>query len=194
MDLNKLKDSWKEQELLISGENETLDKIISLDKKLEKENLYVSIAFSSTIFILGFFVFPLLKSTTSLLLVGALFFLMGIQAIALWMRNFSVKNSMTEAPATFIKHLIQKLKYNLSVTNIIMPLYLMLLGAIISFYIYDLLTGLEVSGLYILIIISLTWSFLIGIFLYAWPKQRKKDKHVIMPMIEELEEVHRNYQ
>lgn len=193
MDLNNLKNSWQAQALTFSSESETMDKVVQLDKKLEKENLYVSIAFASTIFVLGFAVFPLLKSTTSMLLMGALYFLMGCQAIVFWMRNFSVKNAISETPSTFINHLIKKLNYNLIVTNFLMPLYLLLLGAIISFYIYDLLAGFETSGLYILITISLCWSFLIGIFFYSWPKQRIKDQEIIIPMIKELEEMKKGY-
>lgn len=193
MDLHNFKNSWQEQKIDLISESETLDKVMVFNKKVEKENLSLSIIFASTIFILGFAVLPILKSTTSMLLVSSLFFLMGFQALAFWMRNISVQRSISEAPRTFVGHLIKKLKYNLIVTKIIIPIYLLILGIIFSFYIYDLLSGFDVNGLYILMITGLCWSFLIGIFLYSWPKQRAKDETIIVPMIEELEEIRNAY-
>ncbi|MEM6799838.1 MAG: hypothetical protein AAF696_00465 [Bacteroidota bacterium] len=193
MDLDMFKNSWQDQGLPADSEHETMDKVIALDKGLEKENLWLSIAFSVTIFILGAFVLPLLDSSVLQLLVGSLFFLMGFQALALWMRNISVKRAMGETPATFLKHLINKLNYNIMVTNLIIPAYLLILGSIMTFYIHFLFSGLEINPLYIWAIIGGIWAFFLGVFLYAWPRQRKKDREIILPMIAELKEMQRNF-
>ncbi len=193
MDLDQLKNKWQEQELKIESSTETMDKVIQFDKGLEKENLRITIMFSVTIFILGFVVLPLLKSATEQLLIGALFFLMGFQALMLWMRNLTVRKSFAEAPAIYIKSLIQKLKFNLSVTIIITPVYLILLGTIVSLYTYKLMSSFAIDLSWIVLVNGLIWAYLVGIFIYAWGKQRKKDKTIIMPMIDELKETLKSY-
>lgn len=193
MDLDQLKNKWQEQELQIESSTETMDKVIQFDKGLEKENLRITIMFSVTIFILGFVVLPLLKSATEQLLIGALFFLMGFQALMLWMRNLTVKKSFAEAPAIYIKSLIKKLKFNLSVTIIITPVYLILLGTIVSLYTYKLMSSFAIDLSWIVLVNGLIWAYLVGIFIYAWGMQRKKDKTIIMPMIAELKETLKSY-
>ncbi|MDW3650043.1 MAG: hypothetical protein R8P61_23420 [Bacteroidia bacterium] len=193
MDLDQLKNKWQEQELKIESSTETMDKVIQFDKGLEKENLRITIMFSVTIFILGFVVLPLLKSATEQLLIGALFFLMGFQALMLWMRNLNVRKSFAEAPAIYIKSLIKKLKFNLSVTIIITPVYLILLGTIVSLYTYKLMSSFAIDLSWIVLVNGLIWAYLLGIFIYSWGKQRKKDKTIIMPMIDELKETLKSY-
>ncbi|MEL6251653.1 MAG: hypothetical protein AAFR87_06545 [Bacteroidota bacterium] len=193
MDLDQLKNNWQEQELRLESENLGYDKIIAFDKGLEKENLSISILFAATIFFVGVFVLPLLKSTTEQLLVGALFFLMGIQGFLFWMRSLNVRKSFGETPREYIRSLIKKLKYNLSVTRVIVPLYVVLLGTIVSLYAYELLSSFDIDMVYIVIVIVLSWAYFIGIFIYGWRKQRKKDHKIIIPMIAELEETLKNY-
>lgn len=193
MDLDQLKNNWQEQEMSRETESLGYDKIIAFDKGLEKENLGVSIMFSATIFILGFFLLPILRSSTEQLLVGALFFLMGFQALVFWMRNLNVRRSFGEAPRVYIKSLIRKLKYNLAVSRYIMPIYLVLLGTIISFYTYELMSSFEIALAYIMIAIAFTWAYLIGIYIFGRRKQVQKDRGVIIPMITELEEILQTY-
>lgn len=193
MDLDQLKNNWQEQEMSRETESLGYDKIIAFDKGLEKENLGISILFSVTIFILGFFVLPILRSTTEQMLVGALFFLMGFQALLFWMRNLNVRRSFGEAPRVYIKSLIRKLKYNLVVSRYIMPIYLVLLGTIISFYTYELMSSFEIALAYIMIAIAFTWAYLIGVFIFGRRKQIQKDQGVIIPMITELEETLQSY-
>ena len=193
MDLDQLKNNWQEQELKMEKDSLSYDKIIAFDKSLEKENLGISILFSATIFFIGVFVLPILRSTTEQLLVGALFFLMGIQGFLFWMRNLNVRKSFGETPRAYIRSLIKKLKYNLSVTRFIVPIYVVLLGTIVTFYTYELLSSFDIDPIYYIIAITLTWAYLIGIFIYGWRKQRKKDQRVIIPMIAELEETLKSY-
>ena len=193
MDLDQLKHNWQEQELKMEKDSLSYDKIIAFDKSLEKENLGISIMFSATIFFIGVFVLPILRSTTEQLLVGALFFLMGIQGFLFWMRNLNVRKSFGETPRAYIRSLIKKLKYNLSVTRFIVPIYVVLLGTIVTFYTYELLSSFDIDPIYYIIAITLTWAYLIGIFIYGWRKQRKKDQRVIIPMITELEETLKSY-
>ena len=193
MDLDQLKNNWQEQEMSRETESLGYDKIIAFDKGLEKENLGISILFSLTIFILGFFLLPILRSSTEQLLVGALFFLMGFQALVFWMRNLNVRRSFGEAPRVYIKSLIRKLKYNLAVSRYIMPIYLVLLGTIISFYTYELMSSFEIALAYIMIAIAFTWAYLIGIYIFGRRKQVQKDRGVIIPMITELEEILQSY-
>ena len=193
MDLDQLKHNWQEQELKMEKDSLSYDKIIAFDKSLEKENLGISIMFSATIFFIGVFVLPILRSTTEQLLVGALFFLMGIQGFLFWMRNLNVRKSFGETPRAYIRSLIKKLKYNLSVTRFIVPIYVVLLGTIVTFYTYELLSSFDIDPVYYILAITLTWAYLIGIFIYGWRKQRKKDQRVIIPMITELEETLKSY-
>lgn len=193
MDLDQFKHNWQEQEMSKETESLGYDKIIAFDKGLEKENLNISIMFSATIFILGFFVLPILRSTTEQMLVGALFFLMGFQALLFWMRNLNVRRSFGETPRVYIKSLIRKLKYNLTVSRYIMPIYLVLLGTIISFYTYELMSSFEIALAYIMIAISFTWAYLIGVYIFGRRKQLQKDRGVIVPMISELEEILQTY-
>jgi len=193
MDLDQLKNNWQEQELEIEKDSLSYDKIIAFDKGLEKENLGISIMFSATIFFIGVFVLPILRSTTEQLLVGALFFLMAIQGFLFWMRSLNVRKSFGETPRAYIRSLIKKLKYNLSVTRFIVPIYVVLLGTIVTFYTYELLSSFDIDPVYYIVAITLTWAYLIGIFIYGWRKQRKKDQRIIIPMIAELEETLKSY-
>lgn len=184
MDFDSIKNEWQQQNMNTS--KGVVEAVIKRDEKIKKENLMVTILFSSTIFTLGIFVFPLIsESQVSMFLVMGLMLLMGFQAIVFWMRNLphnflANKNSIEQLKSTR-----SRLKYNLLVTNLFMPLYFIILPTLIYFYIDNLEALPDTWKMWIMIP---TGTTMMTMFIYGWFKQRQKDKEEILPLLESVEE------
>lgn len=183
MDFDNIKNEWQQQNIISS--KEILQQVIQRDEQLKKENLIITILFSSTIFILGTFVFSLVyNNETSMFLVMGLMFLMGFQAVVFWMRNLphnllANKNSIEQ-----LESMRNRLRYGLLVTNVFMPIYFIILSILIYFYIDSLPALPDSWKIWIMIP---TGTFMMTIFIYGWLKQRSKDKEEIIPLLNSIE-------
>lgn len=192
MDLQELKNTWQGQSVPSNLEEKIWKESVAFNKALEKENAQVSYLFGGTIFFLGVVVMSFIGGNSYIMqLIAALIFCMGIQAFFLWMRNSAVSKAMSEAPIVFIDKQITKLKYNLLVTNVISPIYVLLIGGISTLYTYEILDGF--SPIVVHSILGGMWLFFVGIFWYGWRKQRKKDVETVIPMLRELEQARAEY-
>ncbi len=185
MELQELMNDWQAQNIQPELDTQILKRLNEFNDNLKKENKLMLYILPGTIYVLGFAVLPFLNSAFLMTMVAALMFLVGLQAIALVFRQINLKKSMSEKPEKYIRTQLRTLRYNLLVTNMITPVYMLILGAICSFYTINLLKDVSITMTYIAL--GITWTFLIAVFFFGWVKQRKKDKKYIIPAIEELQ-------
>lgn len=193
MELDELKTRWSNQGPPVFIDDHIISELASFNKALTKENKNVTYLFSGVIFIICSCVVPLLSSDIILVgIVGVMMLVMGLLSILFWMRSIHVKKSMIENPKIFLHAQIRKLKYNVFITNWIIPFYVLLIGLLSGIYMYRLLS--PYSKLYWIVGLSILWVFLVFTFTISWSKQRAKDKLLILPKIESLETVLEGYE
>ncbi len=180
MNFEALQKEWRNQE---SPSGNIISKIIERDEKLKKENLFITILFSSTIFILGSIVFAFLENTTTMLVTGGMMFLLGFQAFVFWMRNLKPDFIAEQNMEKKIRQTRRHLQYQLVVTNFFMPLYCVFLSVLCYLYINHLEMLPEEWKPWIVLV---TLLYILVMFLIFWRKQRRKDKDEIWPLLEEL--------
>lgn len=187
MNINQLMNEWQQQEIPAPLAKKTMEQAQQLDKRIRKENTWLTYLLAGTIFFLMYFVFPLiLNHTLVVCLFMAVIFLIGLQAMILWHRNIQADQAMVLSPTKYLTYQIKKLRYNLLVTNFFTPLYLVLLGALMSAYQYHLLQAYSITIAWGSI--AILWLFLIVVFYFGWKKQRQKDKEEVIPLLKDLEE------
>lgn len=183
MDFDNIKNEWQQQN--IGSSKEVIKHVIKRDERLKKENLVVTIFCSITITILGYFVlFSVSENQISMFVVMGLMFLMGFQPIIFWMRNLPDNFMANKNSIEQLKSTRSKLKYNLLVTNIFMPIYFVVLSVLVYFYIDNLEALPDTWKIWIMIP---TGVFMMTIFIYGWFKQRRKDEEEIIPLLESVE-------
>lgn len=187
MELNDLNMKWQETKIPSELDQSILEKMNSFESSLKKENLKLSIWLAGTIYLTGLFVFPFLETSSSMILMAGIWLLIGILAIVFWMRQSTVKRNIINKPQQYIDAKLSKLKYNLMVTNVFMPLYIILLGTLSSLYISNVLEG--VDNVIVYAAIAFNCIFYILVFLVFWKKQRKRDSESVIPQIEELKRI-----
>jgi len=191
MELNDLNMKWQETKIPSELDQSILEKMNSFESSLKKENLKLSIWLAGTIYLTGLFVFPFLETSSSMILMAGIWLLIGILAIVFWMRQSTVKRNIINKPQQYIDAKLSKLKYNLMVTNVFMPLYIILLGTLSSLYISNVLEG--VDNVIVYAAIAFNCIFYILVFLVFWKKQRKRDSESVIPQIEELKRIKAGY-
>lgn len=191
MDFNELNAQWQERKVPSELDQDILEKIKTFDSTLKKENLKLTYWLAGTIYLTGCIVFPFLKTSMSMFLMAGVWFLIGFQAIVFWLRQSTLKQSMIDQPERFINAKLSKLGYNLLVTNVFMPVYLILLGILSSLYLSNVLIG--VGHVIISFVVVFNCLFYIIVFSVFWKRQRKRDFESIAPQIKELEKIKAGY-
>lgn len=186
MNLEQYQQAWQAQALPKLDETALLEKTEGLAEGIAKQSRKVVLTLGGTViylFVIGG-VF-LRDNLLALSLVGVVILLLIYQAILLRRRNFSVERSLQAEPIQYLEQVIQKLRYNLQVSRIHMPIYGILLASLISVYTWvvlgptpDWVKALAVGG---------TLLFMVGIFIWGMRRQFRKDKTQIIPLLEELE-------
>ncbi|MDX2245923.1 MAG: hypothetical protein SF052_04045 [Bacteroidia bacterium] len=191
MDFNELSAQWQQKKLPSTLDQVMFEKITHFEEQLKKENTKLSYWLAGTIYLTGMIALPFIKSETGVFPLMGIWFLVGIQTMLFWFRQTNIHKSMAGNPARFVEVKLSKLKYNLLVTNLFMPIYMILLGIFSSFYINHILEGVDryivISG------IGFTWLFYAMIFYITWRKQWKKDSETITPQIIELEKIQADF-
>jgi len=184
MNFNNIKNDWQGQSIQINGS--ILDKTTQRDDAVRRENLFVTILFASTIFILGNVVFPFISDDQGAMLsLGGVMFLLGCQALIFWMRNFANNAMANKNSKEQLNSIKNKLRYQLLVTNLFMPIYFILLSVLIYSYITHLEALPDNWKMWVLIPFG---TFMLSMFLFGWFKQRKKDQAEVIPLLEEVKE------
>jgi len=189
MTIEELSAQWQVNKVPQQLNEDFLQNLNYLDAEIKKENLKISYILSGTIYVTGIFVFPILLDSTSMLVMAALWFLIGFQAMVFWFRQAAVKKGINLQPEKFVTAKVAKLKYSLLVTNVFMPIYMFLLAVLTNLYIYNVLSSLSSTIVYSIIVGNCL--FYAVLFIIFWRKQRQKNKVEISPKIEELVQVQR---
>ncbi|MEZ4772626.1 MAG: hypothetical protein R3D00_05530 [Bacteroidia bacterium] len=191
MDFNELSAQWQQKKLPLQLDQAMAEQITHFEAQLKKENTRISYWLAGTIYLTGILVLPFIKNQTAAFPLIGIWFLIGIQTMIFWFRQTNIHKSMAGDPARFVKTQLSRLRYNLLVTNVFMPLYTVLLGILSSFYLHAILDGVDkniVTGG-----IIFTWLFYAAVFYLAWSQQRKKDTRIIIPQITELQKIQADF-
>ncbi|MFK7922792.1 MAG: hypothetical protein AB8H47_12585 [Bacteroidia bacterium] len=192
MNLEEYQQAWQAQALPKLDETTLLQKTEGLAAGIAKQSRKVVFTLGGTVIYLivigGIF---LRDNLLALGLVGFVVLLLIYQAVLLHRRNFSVERSLEAEPTQYLEQVIQKLRYNLQVSRIHMPIYGILLGSLISVYTWvvlgptpDWIKALAVGG---------TLLFIVVIFVWGMRRQYRKDKAQIIPLLEDLEAMKASY-
>lgn len=191
MNFEAIKQDWK---TLQAGkgmkypvmEETLLTKIERLQAKIIFQNLLVSIAFGLTFMVLGwgFSHFRNHNEMVAGSIIG-----MGILLILtmfiFWKRVLFWRNrDFGAATIRFIDIALRKLRFNLQVTRIFMPLYGLFLTTMVVLYEWGVLTGLSMQSKRL--IIGGTIMFNLLVFTIGIYRRRRKDEQQIVPLMEEL--------
>ncbi len=191
MNLSELKTTWRIHGIPKELDNSIQNRLPDLEKNIKKENISISYWMASTIYITGIVAMPFILDDLAILFLGAIWFLVGLQAFIFWGRQFRFNNSFTEGPLHFIDKKIKSLKCNLMVTNLFMPMYTVLLAIFSLCYLYTLLDGL--NRILVNLIAALLLLFYLLTFIVVWRRRRKKDAADILPLIKNLNKLKADY-
>lgn len=191
MNFEELSSQWQQKKTPANLENVILEKITNFDEQLKKENTRITYWLIGVIYITGITILPFISDKKTMLLLGGIWFLIGIQSMIFWFRQINLNKSMIDNPMNFIDANLSKLNYNKFVTNLFMPLYMLLLGILSSYYLNEVLDG--ISKVIIILSILCNWIFYLVIFYLIWNRQRKRDQILINPQIKELKKIKANF-
>lgn len=191
MYFDKLSEEWQDSKMPINLDQSTYQKMMSFEGQLQKENTKLTYWLAGTIYLTACITLPFLDSEKLMLTLGGIWFLLGVQAVLFWFRQMHIAQAIEDKPLRFIDAKLAKLQYNLLVTNLFMPLYMLLLATLSSYYMYHVLSGVELKV--VVTVIALTLLFYILVFVLSWRRQRKKDKELILPQMLALQELKAQY-
>ncbi len=193
MKLEEYQKSWQSQQLPTLDENNLMAQTEGLAGKISKQNRKVTFTLMGTIVYLlvigGIF---LRDNLIALGLVGLVIVLLAYQTLVLRRRELAVSDSLKEQPGKYLAEMIRKLRYNLQVSKVHMPIYGLLLGGLIAIYTWvvlgptpDWIKAVAVGG---------TLSIMAGIFIWGMRRQGRKDREQIMPLLAELETMKKQFE
>ncbi len=198
MNLEDFKSNWQNQkspkEIRTAKTNELVEKMKHFDQKITRQNWLTSLAFAVTsIALIGFyFTFkdfgPIFYGT----IIGVIL-LMGISMVLFWKRKvLSKQQDFSQESKQFIDGRIAQLEYNKNITRIYMPIYAIVLTSLLMFYIGEV--GQLMERNHRLMAYGVTLTYIIGIMIYGMRKQYRKDREIIDPMLEELQDIKNNWE
>lgn len=195
-DFNDMINDWKSvsAEEIVSKEvgDSLFGKLKKLQRKIIFGNLLMSISFAGvfTVFIWLWNENPLKERSDNFYLgLTFMFILLIITLAMMWYRVlfWRTPNDISENMKAFATKMLRKLNYFKWITNIFMPVYIVLLAIGITIYFQDVLR--EGSLQFKLIAYGLTyvWLFVVGFIMLR--KKRQKNAKEVDPIIENLEEI-----
>ncbi|RMH62562.1 MAG: hypothetical protein D6677_09585 [Calditrichaeota bacterium] len=193
-DFNTFIQDWKSTPQAPQNNGKNTDdslmaKVRSFHKKTVFENLKVSVAFALTFIVMGV-IYTVFKEQgwlfyTSIL---ALMVLMTLTLVMFWYRTlFWRRLDFNRDVLGFSNKVIKKLKTTLWLEGIYMPLYLLLLAVILTFYLADVLKSEEPLFLYGAWALSYAWLW--GMGMYGRRRFIKKRRPELEKIIREMENI-----
>ncbi|MEL7341175.1 MAG: hypothetical protein AAGM67_11870 [Bacteroidota bacterium] len=193
MNLDNLQQVWQQQALPSLDIAQLSEKTQRFAKQVQKQNRKVIFTLGGTVVYLlvigGVF---LREIPAALLMVGLVIALLIYQAVILQRRKLALERSLEAQPKAHIEQLIQKLRYNLRVSRLHMPIYGVLLGSLISIYTWIVL--LDTPNWIKALVVGGTLLLMLLIFVWGMRRQYHKDQTELIPMIKELEQLAQQYQ
>lgn len=193
MNLDQYQQIWQEQSIPTLDIAQLSEKTQRFAKQIQKQNRKVLFSLGGTVVYLlvvgGIF---LQQIPAALAIVGLVIALLIYQIIILQRRKLAVERSLEAQPKVHIEQLLQKLRYNLRVSRLHMPIYGLLLGGLMGAYIWIVLldTPVWIKSL----AVGGTLLIMLVIFVWGMRRQYRKDQTELIPMIDELERLAQEYQ
>ncbi|MEL7534440.1 MAG: hypothetical protein AAFN10_24250 [Bacteroidota bacterium] len=193
MKLEEYQQTWQTQSLPKLDESALITQTEGLAAQIAKQNRKVSFTLIGTIAYLlvigGIF---LRDNLLALGLVGLVIVLLAYQTIVLRRRSLAVAESIEKQPGKYLDQMIKKLRYNLQVSKVYMPIYGLLLASLIGVYTWvvlgptpDWIKALAIGG---------TLLIMAGIFVWGMRRQGRKDREQLLPLLEKLEHMRRDFE
>ncbi len=197
MNLDDFKSNWQNQkspaELRTAQTNELVEKMKSFDQNLTRQNWWMSIAFAvTTVFLTGFFFY---FKDFGMAFYGTIVGVIVLMALSIWLfwkrKILSTQQDFSQESRQFLEGRIAQLEYNKKITRIYMPIYAIVLTTLIMIYIGEV--GQLMERKYQLMAYGITLTYIVLIMIYGMRKQYRKDRETIDPMLEELQEMKKNW-
>lgn len=192
-DFEELKNDWKSVKTSNTEMSQNPDSLLEKLKKLHKKilfgNVLTSILFAPTFIILGwlwsaydngtpFFYGSLLSMAILLLITLAI----------LWYRVLFWKTpELNKNVTSFARVMIKKLSYYKWITNMYMPVYLILLASILFVYFQVILKGASFWFTFWAYTLTFCWVLIVGFI--SMMRKVKKNKKEIDPILQDLRQI-----
>ncbi|MEW7277985.1 hypothetical protein ABW636_05265 [Aquimarina sp. 2201CG1-2-11] len=192
-DFDKLKKDWKSVKTtkteLKNDSNSLIERLKKLQRKIITGNIISSILFIPTIFMVGWLWTAYEKGNT--LFYGSLFCLAILILFTIgifWYRVLFWKTpELDKNVKSFATIMIKKLSYYKWITNIYMPVYSVLLTAILFAYFQTILK--DADFWFSFWAYTLTFGWAIGVSFVGIKRKRKKNKKEIDPILHDLKQI-----
>lgn len=193
-EFKNLVDAWSsikgETPVTLKDAGSMMEKLKKIQAKIIFSNLLMSLGFAIVFMVLGWvwstntdrglYFYGSIASMFALLIVT--------MAFSWYQVLFWRTPNMDQDMLTFSTRMARKLKYLIWMTKFYVPIYTILLALTFIFYFLDLLA--EASLQFKLIAYTTTFGWIIGMGLFSWKRKMKKNKVAIIPIIEQLEDIH----
>ena len=199
-DFNDLQNDWKSVSSSELQEKTQSDSFFGTLKKLQRKivfgNLLMSISFALVFAVFSWlWIENPLKERSDNFYIGLtfMFILLTVTLAMMWYRVlfWRTPNDISENMKAFATKMLKKLRYFKWITNFFMPVYLVLLAIGMTIYFQDVLHGASLQFKFTAYGLTYAWLFIVG-FIIVRKKQKKNNKDVD-PIIENLEEVLKNF-
>lgn len=175
-----------------NGDNPLIKKLKKLQKKIVFSNLFTSFAFS-VVFIIAAWVWNTYpdEKIQFYASIAAMFALLGITLFFLWRRILYWRTpSLSMDSISFLNRTIKKLNYQLWLSRVFTPFYLITLALIFYFYLDALVA--EASLHFKILVYGITFGWIISAGIYGYIRRNRKNNRVIKPLLEELNSLRDN--
>ncbi|WP_420571599.1 hypothetical protein [Kordia sp.] len=195
-DFNDIVNDWKSVSTDKTERKEASDSLLGKLKKLQRKiiigNVLMSISFA---FVFSVFLWlwnaNLFKERSDNFYLGLAFMsiLLTVTLGMMWYRVlfWRTPNDISENMKAFATKMLKKLRYFRWITNVFMPVYLVMLAVGMTIYFQDVLHEASFQTKLIAYCATYIWILLVG-FVMMRKKQKKNNKNVD-PIIESLEEI-----
>ncbi|WP_298419354.1 hypothetical protein [uncultured Kordia sp.] len=195
-DFDDIVNDWKsvssEEIKMTDVSNSLFEKLRKLQRKIIFGNLLMSVSFTAvfTVFI-WLWNANLFKERSDNFYLGLsfMFALLTVTLVMMWYRVlfWRTPNDISENMKAFAVKMLKKLRYFRWITNVFMPVYLVMLAVGMTIYFQDVLQETSFQTKLIAYSLTYVWILLVG-FIMMRKKQKKNNKEVD-PIIENLEEI-----
>lgn len=189
-----LQNLWQTQKIdpNIFNTQKTKDMINQIEnqrEKILKQNIFVTVSMIP-VYITMIWIFNSFPER-GLLFKGSIIFMVGLISVMLvifWSRLTKWKKSeVLENNNTYVQQSIKKLKFQKTLTNVVTPLYIVLLAAALNIYFLDIFND-SPFGFRMLAHLTMTVPMFLVSFIKVLKENKKFDKEV-QPLIDDLEKI-----
>ena len=189
-EFKKLTDDWgkikAENSVHLNGDGPLMKKLKKLQKKIVFSNLFTSVAFAIVFIVAGWVWYSNPNEKMQFYAsIATMFALLGITLFFTWRRVlYWRKPDLSTDIISFLNKTIKKLHYQIWLSRVFTPLYLMALALIFYFYLDALVSEASVKFKIFAYGITFGWIIFAGVFGYI--RRNRKNNREIKPLLEEF--------